>query len=166
MVFCCPCLHLCANARKLRLMNTPLNARRLREATRRLILAHRALDSVKRPCGTPLSIPHAYALIELLQTGPMTISALAARLNIDRTNVSRLCTRMEGADELIRMEHPHDKRARLLRLTAHGEHLARAADSSSTAHFRGLLTALGSNAEQIINAIDQLADTMTNKEIK
>lgn len=52
------------------------------------------------------SIPHAYALLELLHHGePMTVSELAAHLAIDRTNVSRLCARMEEAGQLAREPH-------------------------------------------------------------
>ena len=135
-------------------------SRRLRDATRRLIVAHGALDRLERPCGTPLSMPHAYALLELLQEGAMTVSALAERLNIDRTNVSRLCLRLEEQGELLREPHPHDGRARLLRLTPQGERSARAVDLASVEHFERILSRLGEDAESIVEAVHLLTDAL------
>src|SRR5690606_3097369 len=57
------------------------HARELREAVRQLMVAHGTFEEAKRPCGTELPMPHAYALLDLLHHGqPMTVSELAARL--------------------------------------------------------------------------------------
>jgi len=102
------------------------------------------MDDVRRPCGASLSMPHAYALLELLAHGaPMSVSGLAAKLSIDRTNVSRLCVRMEAAGELVRERDPRDARARSLRLTPSGEALARDVDESSARRFADVLDRLG-----------------------
>lgn len=139
--------------------------RRLRDAVRRLMVAHGALDETRRPCGTPLSLAHAHALLELLQCDDaMTVSELANKLAIDRTNVSRLCARMEEAGELVRRPHPGDGRARALRLTAPGKRLARQVDASSARHFADLVRRLGDAAEPIVEALRLLEDTMTATE--
>ena len=135
-------------------------ARQLRDATRRLMLAHGALNDGERPCGTPLPTPHAWALLELLQNGPMTVTLLASRLRIDRTNVSRLCSRMESLGELERALH-QDKRARLVRLTESGERVGRAVDTSSAAHFQRVLEHLSAKSESIIDALTVLTRAMT-----
>lgn len=135
-------------------------ARRLRHATRHLLLAHGTLDDLRRPCGTPLPMPHAWALIELLHDGPMTVSALAERLRIDRTNVSRLCSRMEAQGELVREVHPDDARARLLRLTDAGRQAARSVDAASAAHFARLAEALGPDHDRVLDALHRLAEAM------
>ncbi len=137
-------------------------ARRLRDAVRRLIVAHEVLAEAKRPCGAPLSLPHAYALLELLHAPePMTVSMLAQTLAIDRTNVSRLCARLELAGEVVREKDPTDGRAVVLRLTPHGEEVARSVDTSSAKHFAGLVRALGgANAPAVIDALEQLEQAM------
>jgi DNA-binding MarR family transcriptional regulator len=135
-------------------------ARDLREATRHLLLAHGALDDARRPCGTPLPMPHAYALIELLRAGPLTVTALAQRLSIDRTNVSRLCARLEGLGELERERHPEDGRAWLVRLTRRGEQTARALDDSSVEHFERVLACVGAEADHVVAALTVLADAL------
>jgi DNA-binding MarR family transcriptional regulator len=137
-------------------------ARQLRDAVRHLVVAHGALEDARRPCGAELSIPHAYALLELLHHGePMTVSALAARLSIDRTNVSRLCARMEEAGEIARQPHPEDGRARAIRLTARGTKLARAVDDQSAGHFARLAKRLGRSVTEVVAALESLTEAMT-----
>lgn len=112
-----------------------------------------------------MSIPHAYALLELLHAGEtMTISRIAEKLAIDRTNVSRLCARMEEAGELARQAHPEDGRARALRLTAHGKKLARSVDESSARHFAGFAQALGGSTARVIESLELLERAMAQSE--
>lgn len=141
-------------------MAADATARRLRDAVRRLVVAHGALEETKRPCGTELSIPHAYALLELLHHEQMSVSELAAKLAIDRTNVSRLCARMEEAGELDRQPHPEDGRARALRLTARGKKRARTVDEQSAGHFERLAKQLGGSVGEVVSALDRLSKAM------
>jgi DNA-binding MarR family transcriptional regulator len=139
-------------------------ARRLRDAVRRLVVAHGALEEMRRPCGTEMSISHAYALLELQQhEGPITVSALAERLAIDRTNVSRLCARMEELGELVREVHPEDKRAVALRLTARGRKAAGNVDAASARHFDRLARRLDGRASRIARALEQLSQAMVSR---
>jgi len=135
-------------------------ARALRDALRRLLVAHGVLDKVERPCGTPLTTSHAWTLLELRERGAMTVTALAEHLNIDRTNVSRLCTRMASLGELERSPHPGDARARLVQLTRKGEHLADMIDASSTDHFAGVLDRLDTDVESLIHTLDALTHAL------
>lgn len=122
--------------------DAPTAARDLRDAVQRLIVAHGRLQAPCRPCGTPLAIPHACALLVLLQRGPMTVTTLADHMCIDRTNVSRLCARMVKQGELHRTRHPDDRRAWLVGLTDSGRALADLVDVSSAAHFTAVLAQL------------------------
>lgn len=143
---------------------SPNKARKLRDAVRRLVLAHGALKEATRPCGARLSLPHAYALLELLHAEPMTVSALSSRLAIDRTNVSRLCARMEGLGELTRSAHPEDGRAIVVSLSAHGRTLAKRVDGTSAAHFAGLASSLEGRTESVIDALEVLTHAMGEEE--
>ncbi|MFK8003336.1 MAG: MarR family winged helix-turn-helix transcriptional regulator [Polyangiales bacterium] len=145
-------------------MEAPNNARRLRDALRRLVLAHGTLKEATRPCGARLSLPHAYALLELLDAEPMTVSELSSRLAIDRTNVSRLCARMERSGEMTRGAHPEDGRAVVVALSARGRALAKSVDESSTAHFATLAGALKGQTESIIGALEVLANAMNEEQ--
>jgi len=138
-----------------------VRARRLRDAVRHLVVAHGSLEEARRPCGAEMSLPHAYALLELLHAAePMTVSELATRLSIDRTNVSRLCARMDAAGELSRREHPDDARARLLGLTARGRRVAKSVDESSARHFARLERHLGGDAGRVIETLELLRAAM------
>ena len=158
---------ICAFARNSRLDMAVTNkkARQLRDAVRRLVVAHGTLEEARRPCGAEVSLPIALALLELLDSDePMTVSRLAEKLAIDRTNVSRLCARMEEAGELARQAHPDDGRARALRLTAHGKKLARSVDDSSARHFAGVAQALGGSTARVIESLELLERAMAQSE--
>lgn len=143
---------------------TDNNARALRDALRRLIVAHGTLNEAQRPCGTPLATSHAWALLELHHSGPMTVTALAERLNIDRTNVSRLCARMEADGDVERIDHPEDGRARLVKLTRKGKRLAAMVDRSSAEHFTTVLSRLDADVVGIIQCIDTLTRALGTQE--
>lgn len=140
------------------------SARALRDAVRGLILAHGALDNIKRPCGTALSTPHAWALLELTNQQEMTVTELASRLNIDRTNVSRLCQRMVENGELARSAHPEDKRVRLISLTEKGKSLAETVDDASAKHFESILSQLGERSPQVFEALEALIQALRRDE--
>jgi DNA-binding MarR family transcriptional regulator len=145
-------------------MTDTATARRLRDALRRVLVAHGALEATERPCGAQVSIPHAHALLELARNpGAMTVSELATRLAIDRTNVSRLCARMEEAGELARSTDPGDARARALRLTARGKKRAAEVDRASVQHFGRLSARLGSSTDFVIDALELLEHTISHR---
>ncbi len=136
-------------------------AKNLRDAVRHLVVAYGALETAKRPCGAELPLPYAYALLELLQSGmPMRVSEIASRLEIDRTNVSRLCARMETAGDVARDLHPEDGRSWAIRLTAKGKKLARLVDGRSTQHFERLLAHLDDSADDTIAALHRLSSAL------
>lgn len=128
-------------------------ARRLRDATRRLLLAHGALNDVRRPCGAPLDTAHAYALMELHQRGPLTLAELTRHLGVVRSSLARLTKQMEATGDVERRPHPSDRRARLLSLTAKGQRAAASVDHSSAAHFERVCEELGG---EVVEALDRL----------
>jgi len=134
--------------------HTDRPARVLRDTVRRLLVAHGTLDDAQRPCGAALPTSHAWALLELRDAGPMTVTALAERLNIDRTNVSRLCARMSSSGEVERVANPADGRARLVQLTDKGERLAATVDQSSTEYFATVLARLDAEVVDVIEVVD------------
>jgi len=108
-------------------------------------------------------MPHAWALLELNREQGLTVTQLAARLNVDRTNVSRLCTRMEASGELERIANPDDGRARLLALTPEGRRLAKRVDAASAKHFGAVLRRLEEKPAVVIEALDALCRAMEDE---
>jgi DNA-binding MarR family transcriptional regulator len=98
------------------------------------------------PCGQPLAVSHAHALMVLLEVardgGRATQRELRRALGIDKSNVARLCQRMESAGHLAQSRSPDDRRARILSLTPRGERLARGVEHSSRGRFDQLMSAI------------------------
>jgi DNA-binding MarR family transcriptional regulator len=106
------------------------------------------LTSDRTPCGAPLSTSHAHALMVLLERGrraePCSQQALAEALGIDKSNVARLCARLERDGHAHQRRSASDGRARLVSLTPAGRRLAERVEVQSRARFTELLAALPS----------------------
>lgn len=136
----------------------------LRDELRLLMAAHGALDEHTRPCGTRLSMPHAHALLELLSAeGPLSVTELSAALNIDRTNVSRLCVRMEEQGEVIRSKGD-DARVTEVVLTPKGRMLAEGVDGASAHHMASIARSLDRPMEEIIESLRALRFAIQQKD--
>ncbi|HEY1012216.1 MAG TPA: MarR family transcriptional regulator [Herpetosiphonaceae bacterium] len=99
---------------------------------------HRPLQT---PCGVGISVAEAHALTELA-AGALTQSALAERLQLEKSTVSRLVTHMETQGWLLRTPAPTDSRVRQLSLTETGRRLAQQVDQARRAKFARLLARL------------------------
>jgi DNA-binding MarR family transcriptional regulator len=64
------------------------------------------------------------------ERGAMAQKDLARELGIDKSNVARLCHRMEGAGHVDQLRSPTDGRARFLKLTKRGIDVAREVEAS------------------------------------
>src|SRR5664279_6624049 len=98
------------------------------------------------PCGQPLAVSHAHALMVLLETARKGVRLsqreLGQTLGIDKSNVARLCRRMEIAGHVVQRRSADDGRTRLLSLTTRGEGVAKNVERSSRDRFRRLMAAI------------------------
>lgn len=84
----------------------------------------------------------------------LTIQQLSAHTDIDRSNVSRLCQRMERDGELERARCPQDARAKLVRLTEEGVARAERVDAMSLARFEHVVSRLeDAEREEVLSAL-------------
>jgi DNA-binding MarR family transcriptional regulator len=114
-----------------------------------------SLVSDGTPCGKPLSMVHAHCLMVLLTRGELSQQELGAELCIDKSNVARICAKMEVAGQVRQRPSERDARSRRVCLTARGERLAREVDASSMARFAGLLARLPpGRTHDVIEAVD------------
>lgn len=135
-------------------------ARALRDAIRRLIAAHATIRSPNGQNGDGGGSARAWALLELLDHEAPSVSELAGRLALDRTNVSRLADRMGAAGELERCRLAEDKRARGLRLTPMGRELAQRVDASTAEPFVDVMEALGPRGREAVRCLERLAEAL------
>jgi DNA-binding MarR family transcriptional regulator len=76
------------------------------------------------PCGEPVAVAEAHALMELAHGAPLSQNDLAARLQLEKSTVSRLVGILETRGWIARVRSAQDGRIRELRLTNTGEQLA------------------------------------------
>ncbi len=129
--------------------------------TQRFFRRFGVLAAESTPCGKPLSMAHAHALMALLGRGELSQQALGAELCIDKSNVARLCAKMAQANHVKQRPSEHDGRSRLVSLTASGTRLAREVDAASRARFSALLAGLPrSRRADVISALQHLVDAL------
>ena len=104
------------------------------------------LVTKETPCGQPLSPSYAHALMVLLERSreqtPTSQAALGITLGIDKSNITRLCSRMEAAGHVSQERAPDDGRSRLVSLTGSGKHLAQRIEQASQDRFSRIVVAL------------------------
>lgn len=114
----------------------------LRRVTQRFFRRFGALSADSTPCGKPLPMAYAHALMVLLAKGESSQRELGEELGIDKSNVARLCAKMVDAEHAAQRANSADGRSRLVSLTPRGRRLATEVDGASRARFGALLTAL------------------------
>jgi DNA-binding MarR family transcriptional regulator len=135
---------------------------RLRTSVHRFVKSFGLLATDRTPCGTPIPLSCAYALLYLLEARRRGEAPSQQRLGralcVDKSNVARLCAKMER-DELVEQRRDeHDGRARCLSLTTKGKRLADRVEASSRARFARLLAAIPANERRtLLPALDALA---------
>jgi DNA-binding MarR family transcriptional regulator len=129
----------------------------LRALVQRLFRKFGALGADTTPCGKPLPVAHAHALMILLDRVELTQQELGAELCIDKSNVARLCAKMVYAGHVMQAEGAQDRRRRMVSLTSAGKRLAREVSSASRQRFGALLASLKpAQREPVIRALGQL----------
>lgn len=140
-------------------MSDPIDE--LRRVTQRFFRRFGALGGDSTPCGKPLSMAHAHALMALLARGELTQQALGAELGIDKSNVARLCAKMVRAKHVRQRASECDGRSRLVSLTSSGARLAQEVDAASRARFGALLGAIPEERRSdVIVALSHLVDAL------
>jgi DNA-binding MarR family transcriptional regulator len=111
----------------------------------------------RTPCGRPVSVAEAHALLELTQQAPLSQTQLSRRLALEKSTVSRLVAALARRRWIKRARSDGDGRALLLSLTAAGRKAAsRLADSRRRMFsrlFRGIPSA---DRASVLRAVDTL----------
>jgi DNA-binding MarR family transcriptional regulator len=129
----------------------------LRSLVQRLFRRFGTLGTDTTPCGKPLSIAHAHALLILLERSELTQRELGAELCIDKSNVARLCAKMVDDGHAVQTAGVEDRRSRVVTLTTAGKRLAREVNSASRQRFGAVLAGLKAGQRaQILEGLSQL----------
>jgi DNA-binding MarR family transcriptional regulator len=137
------------------------DGKELRAAVQAFVRGLGLLSSDRTPCGGRLSISHAHALLILLECSQRgykpTQHDLGKTLGIDKSNVARLCARMEAARHVTQERCRDDGRARRLTPTQKGLQLAAQVEESSRKLFIAVMTVIPPHARSgVLSALEAL----------
>ncbi len=133
----------------------------LRRLMQRMFRRFGVLATDRTPCGKPLSVAHAHALMVLLSKGEASQRDLGADLSIDKSNVARLCAKMVEDGHVIQRADEDDGRSRRVSLTARGRRRAKEVEASSGDRFSALLTAVpASKRAHVIESLQHLVTAL------
>ena len=113
------------------------------------------------PCGRPVTVAEAHALMELNRDDLLTQDALAERLRLDKSTVSRLVSQLEARGWLERARDPGDGRALRVTLTAKGRSVAGELAAARQAKFETLLARIPEeDRESVQHALGILVEAL------
>ena len=121
-------------------------ARELQASIQAFVRDFGLLVTKQTPCGQPVSPSVAHALMALLDREEAGVAThqheLAELLGLDRSSITRLCSRLETDGRLKQEPAADDARTRLLRLTASGQRMAGNIRAASLERFARIVEAI------------------------
>ncbi|MCB9796408.1 MAG: MarR family transcriptional regulator [Alphaproteobacteria bacterium] len=111
-----------------------------------------------------LDLPRQRALWWLRADGPLTVSALAERLDVSLPTASRMVDELHGRGLLARQRDPEDRRRVMLEVTPAGAAHAEALDASYAARFRASLTLLEPEERaQLLDLLERMLERLAER---
>ena len=113
------------------------------------------------PCGQPVAVAEAHALMELARAAPLSQNDLAARLRLEKSTISRLVGLLESRGWVTRTRSPRDGRALDVQLTDRGRQMAADLAEARRIKFAHVCAAIP-DAERaaVVDALRILAEAM------
>jgi DNA-binding MarR family transcriptional regulator len=96
----------------------------------------------RTPCGQPVAVAEAHALLELSREAGLTQNGLAARLRLDKSTVSRIVTLLERRGWVERRRDKGDARMVHVHVTLDGRDAAANLAASRQAKFSTIFAAI------------------------
>ena len=119
---------------------------------------HRPMST---PCGKPVPIAEAHALMELEKQPVLTQAELTTRLNLSKSTVSRLVANLVRRNWVERARNPADGRVSDLRLTDAGRNAATEMAQARERKMTGMLDAVSAeNRPQLIKNLNLLLEAI------
>lgn len=121
------------------------------------------------PCGKPISISMAHALMFLrnsVRDGAVSQSDLQKNLFLDKSNITRLCISLEDEGFISQRPSKEDRRVRQIFLTKKGERLADSLLTASQRRFQEILASIPKARQaQIFSSLDLLTNAVQKANI-
>jgi len=111
----------------------------------------------RTPCGQPVAVAEAHALLELSREPGLSQNGLAARLRLEKSSVSRIVTALEKRGWVARKRNPKDTRIVQVHLTGDGREAVTNIAASREAKFEKIFAAIpASERDAVLASIDTL----------
>ena len=121
--------------------------------------SYRALSLVAEQsiANTGLCLTDFAALEALLHKGPLTISQIQEKVMLASGSMTAAVDRLEKLGLVVRKSSPHDRRARVVELTAKGKRLAASSFERHAIDLEALMSALSAKEkEQLYGSVKKL----------
>jgi len=139
-----------------------IEAEALRRSFHTVIRGFGMLDSATTPCGQPMPISLAHALMELLARSTIRQGDLAAALGLSKSATSRLVGQMERRRWVERAIDETDRRAWRVGLNATGKRVAEQVNAASLRRFTAMLEGIPCDKrEAIYRSLDVLSQAIS-----
>ena len=133
------------------------DAETLRKLIRSFVRRFGLLDQSHTPCGLPMTVSDAHALVELLHNPGIEPLELSRRLGLSKSAVSRLLPRLKRRNQIRQVRNKEDRRAYSLYLTEKGKRTAKMIDKESLLMFEKILSGMPEHeAKQLLNSLPLL----------
>ena len=110
------------------------------------------LNQIERtPCGQPISVSEAHALMELAKDAPFSQQVLGEQLNLEKSTVSRLVKQLEQNNWIKRERDKRDKRLLLLSLSPKGIEVAVCVKAARAKKFSDLLANIPKDKHNLVS---------------
>lgn len=111
----------------------------------------------RTPCGQPVSVAEAHALLELGREPGLSQTGLAARLRLEKSSVSRIVTALERRGWVARQRQTQDTRIVQVHLTTDGREAAAKLAASRQAKFEQIFAAIPpTERDAVLASLDTL----------
>ncbi|MEL7070961.1 MAG: MarR family transcriptional regulator [Cyanobacteria bacterium J06581_3] len=109
------------------------------------------------PCGQPVAVAEAHALMVLMQEQPLSQGMLSNRLNLEKSTVSRLLSGLEKRGWIERDRNPDDRRIVEVALTEAGKQTAESLSTARQSKFDRVMQAIPEDQQtKVVDALQIL----------
>jgi DNA-binding MarR family transcriptional regulator len=116
------------------------------------------------PCGFPVSLAEACAMVELMRHEPISQRELCSALHLEKSTVSRLVVDLERRGWVERERSSDDARVQLLQRTHEGSEATEAIVKARNVRFGSLLQRVSSDQRDlVVHAMKILAEVIQDE---
>ncbi|MBT9317137.1 MarR family winged helix-turn-helix transcriptional regulator [Leptothoe spongobia] len=117
------------------------------------------------PCGQPVTVAEAHALMELSNGQSLSQNELSTRLSLEKSTVSRLVKILERREWLQRNRSEADRRVMQLALTKNGQQVAEQLATARREKFDRILSAIPNGQQTVVlNSLKILVEAIHKSE--